>query len=53
MKWILRTWDPGYTKLTPGEARELRKAESGEFVPESEIDWETECEAQIESDERD
>lgn len=32
-------WDPDYTRLTPDEAKALKKAEAGEFISESEIDW--------------
>lgn len=34
-----RDWDPDFTKLTPEEARRLKKAEEGEYVDEADIDW--------------
>lgn len=39
VKLIMLTWDPDYTRLTADEAKMLKKAEAGEFVNESEIDW--------------
>ena len=36
---LVLSWDPDFTKLTPNEARELREAENGEFIADSEIDW--------------
>jgi len=37
---LVLAWDPDFTKLTPEEARRLKEAEEGEFMDESEIDWE-------------
>ena len=43
MKRIILAWDPDFTKLTPDEEAALAHAETqianGEFVSESEIDW--------------
>ena len=40
IKRLVLAWDPDFTKLTPDEARQLEEAENGEFIEESEIDWE-------------
>ena len=40
VKRLVLAWDPDFTKLTPEERRELEEAEKGEFIEESEIDWE-------------
>lgn len=34
-----KAWDPDYTKVTPEEAEELKKAEESGFVDEAVIDW--------------
>ena len=40
VKRLVLAWNPDFTKLTPEERRELEEAEKGEFIEESEIDWE-------------
>lgn len=39
IKKLVLAWDPDFTKLTPEEARRLKEAEDGEYLDESEIDW--------------
>lgn len=39
LKRIVLAWDPDFTKVTPNEEKEIEEAEKGDFVPESEIDW--------------
>ena len=39
MKRIVLAWDPDFTKLTPTEAAELKEAENGDYIDESDIDW--------------
>ena len=39
MKKLVLAWDPDFTKLTKEEAERLKEAESSEFVPADEIDW--------------
>ena len=39
VKRLVLAWDPEFTKLTPDELKELEEAEKGEFIEESEIDW--------------
>ncbi len=39
IKKLLLAWDPDFTKLTPDEEKALLEAEQGEFLEESEIDW--------------
>ncbi len=40
IKKLVRAWDPDFTKVTPDEARRIKKAEQSGFVDDSEIDWE-------------
>ena len=42
LKKPILTWDPDFTKLTPGEAKRLAEAEAeaGGFIDEADIDWE-------------
>ena len=35
----VRTWNPDFTKVTPKEADEIKKAEESGFVDEIDIDW--------------
>ncbi len=35
----VRTLDPDFTKVTPEEADEIKKAEESGFVDEADIDW--------------
>ena len=39
IKRLVLAWDPDYTKLTESERKALEEAENGEYVDESEIDW--------------
>ena len=39
VKKLILAWDPDFTKLTPEEAAELKKAEESGFVSEQDIDW--------------
>ena len=39
IKKLLLAWDPDFTKLTSEEEKSLLDAEHGEFIEESEIDW--------------
>ena len=39
IKKLVRAWDPDFTKVTPEEADQLRRAEQSGFLDESEIDW--------------
>ncbi len=39
IKKLLLAWDPDFTKLTSDEEKALLEAEQGEFLEESEIDW--------------
>ena len=32
-------WDPDFTKTTPEEAAQIATAEAGEFIADSDIDW--------------
>jgi len=36
---LVLAWDPDYTKVTPGEAEQIRLAEESGFVAENEVDW--------------
>lgn len=39
IKRLVLAWDPDFTKVTAEEAQMIRKAESDEYIPEDEIDW--------------
>ena len=39
VKRLVLAWDPDFTKVTPDEANRLENAENGEFVRDSDIDW--------------
>lgn len=39
IKKLVKAWDPDFTKVTPEEAEELKKAEESGFVDEADIDW--------------
>ena len=39
IKKLVKAWDPDFTKVTPEEAAELKKAEESGFVDEADIDW--------------
>ena len=39
VKKLILAWDPDFTKLTPEEAAELKKAEESGFISEQDIDW--------------
>ena len=39
VKRLVLAWDPDYTKLTDNERKLLEEAENGEYIDESEIDW--------------
>ena len=36
---LVKAWDPDFTKATPEEAEEIKKAEESGFVDEADIDW--------------
>ena len=40
IKKLVIAWDPDFTKVTPEEAIQIKKAENSGFIPEDEIDWE-------------
>lgn len=39
IKALVFAWDPDFIKLTPEEAKQLKKAEASGFVRADEIDW--------------
>lgn len=39
VKKLVLAWDPDFTKTTPEEAAQIKKAEESGFVSENEIDW--------------
>ena len=39
IKKLVLAWDPDFTKTTPAEAAQIAAAEAGEFIEDSEIDW--------------
>lgn len=39
VKKLILAWDPDFTKVTPEETEQIKKAESEEFISDSEIDW--------------
>lgn len=41
IKKMVLEWDPDYTKLSASEVNDLREAMHGEYVDDSEMDWDT------------
>lgn len=39
MKKIVLAWDPDFTKVTPGERKEIENAENSGYISEKDIDW--------------
>lgn len=39
IKKLVLAWDPDFTRLTEGEAEQLRAAEASGFVDDADIDW--------------
>ena len=39
VKRIVLAWDPDYTRLTKQEEKDLAEAENGEYISDSEVDW--------------
>lgn len=39
IKKLVKAWDPDFTKVTPEEAAEIKKAEESGFVEDADIDW--------------
>lgn len=41
VKKLVLAWDPDFTRVTPEEAARIEAAKAGEFVCDSDIDWDS------------